>query len=332
MKKVLKRVEISYIEIVEEFQIFKSNLENEVTKKISELGDVVKNDSLLPLIEKNFIVTPPNSFNESLEILKHGEIRYRNEIPPGYQDEEDKLGLQKYGDLVSWTQILKYSKEKRKPIVLIINDLKEDWWIYQAKSRSNQPRYELIKEISDYSNVDFWMYDTNTFLHKSKLYINIEIQDETLEEVKQVVRREDTNYSEIPINNLWVLNHWGSDFASIVNGRMIFKGLRTRLETEGCHVNIINGLDVGSIYKVSCFVRSQPNTTGRFQLWCHDNIGIEPNGSEAAIQYAIPSIEGERCSLRFDAKYNKHLRIHRQYTPGEGQIEVDDIRISKLQS
>jgi hypothetical protein len=138
-------------------------------------------------------------------------------------------------------------------------------------------------------------------------------------------------YLNIPINNTWILNHWGSDVASIEKDKMIFRGTRTRLETDGCHINLKNMLKVGSFYKISCFVKALPNTTGKFQLWCHDNMGIEPNGSSAAIPYATPSIEGERCSLQFEAKFNTNLRIHLQYSPGEGQIEVSDIRITELQ-
>ena len=72
-----------------------------------------------------------------------------------------------------------------------------------------------------------------------------------------------------------------------------------------------------------------PNT-GKFQLWCHDNIGIEPHGVSTAIPDTTPSIEGERCSLKFEAKFNSNLRIHLQYMPGEGQIEISDVRITEL--
>ncbi len=134
----------------------------------------------------------------------------------------------------------------------------------------------------------------------------------------------------IPINDLWELNHWGSDVASIKNGKMVFTGTRTRLETDGCHINLKDLLQIGKFYKVSCFVKAILNTTGEFQLWCHDNIGIDPHGFEKAIPYAIPSVVGERCSLKFEAKFNGNIRIHLQYKPGTGEIEISDIRIIPL--
>lgn len=138
------------------------------------------------------------------------------------------------------------------------------------------------------------------------------------------------NEIEISINNLWILNHWGSDVASIQKGKMIFKGLKTRLETDGSHIDFKDILKIGSFYKVSCFVKSLPNTDGKFQLWCHDKIGIEPQGYSIAIPYATPSIEGDYCSLKFEAKFNTNIRIHLQYMPGNGQIEVSNIKIQEL--
>lgn len=139
------------------------------------------------------------------------------------------------------------------------------------------------------------------------------------------------NTIDIQINNLWNINHWGSDVATIKNGKMIFSGTRTRLGTDGSHIDLKDLLKVGNFYKVSCFTRAVPDTDGKFQLWCHDDIGIEPVGSSAAIPYATPSVDGERCSLRFEAKYNTNIRIHLQYQPGQGQIEVSDIKIVELE-
>ena len=115
-----------------------------------------------------------------------------------------------------------------------------------------------------------------------------------------------------------------------IGDRYIFSGTKTRLETDGCHVDLLGILTVGRLYKVSCFVRASPKTTSKFQLWCHDNAGPETHGSSIAIPYAIPSDEGERCSLRFKAISNSNIRIHFQYSPGEGQIEVSDLRIVEL--
>lgn len=154
----------------------------------------------------------------------------------------------------------------------------------------------------------------------------------TIDKEQNATSENEKSSLNIPINNSWELNHWGSEVAEIKNGEMIFSGKRTRLETDGCHVNLSDILEIGSFYRISCFVKASANTTGKFQLWCHDNIGVDPHGYSKAIQYATPSTTGERCSLRFEAKFNRNIRIHLQYLPGDGQITVSDIRVTKLEN
>jgi hypothetical protein len=179
------------------------------------------------------------------------------------------------------------------------------------------------KRVLDYKRTENVSAEINEIVKEK------EIIPDTLELVSN--ETETINSIEIPIDNSWRLNHWGSDVASIKNGKMIFAGLKTRLGSDGSHIDLKDILKVGSFYKVTCFQKAlNPNTNGKFQLWCHDDIGIEPKGSSAAILYATPSVEGERCSLRFEAKYNTNIRVHLQYEPGEGQIEVSDVRIAEL--
>lgn len=134
---------------------------------------------------------------------------------------------------------------------------------------------------------------------------------------------------KIPINNLWRLNHWGSNCASIVDDKMIFTGTSAPNGTDGSHIDLNNILEVGMTYEISCFARSDSNTNGMFQLWCHDQTGVKPDGSNSSSPYKTPNVEGEIIKLNFKAEYNKNIRIHLQYTPGQGLIEVGDIRIYK---
>ena len=150
----------------------------------------------------------------------------------------------------------------------------------------------------------------------------------------EVIHLPEIESIKIPINyKTWKVNHWGSDVATIENGKMIFKG-KTRLATDGSHIDLKDALKIGSNYKVSCFVKALPKTTGQFQLWCHDNIEIGriPTGAESAVPYAPASTEGAPCTLTFEAKNNPDIRIHFQYSPGDGQIEVSDLRIGELPS
>jgi hypothetical protein len=134
----------------------------------------------------------------------------------------------------------------------------------------------------------------------------------------------------IKIDNAWALNHWGGDCASIESDRMIFKGKKAPLGNEGSHTDLKNFLDYGLSYAIRCYAKSTQGTTGYFQLWCHDNIGAPIHGVEIATEFKRPSLKGEYIELIFKPLFNNDLRIHLQYSPGEGSIEVNHVEIYKL--
>jgi hypothetical protein len=146
---------------------FKSEIQNIIENQKEKLNQILTKDTILEAFQKYFQSTDPLNFNAILEIVAEGKLRYQNEIPPGYLDEENKIGFQKFGYLILWKEILAKSKISGKNIILVINDLKEDWWFYNDKSKPTAPRHELIKEIFDSTKNSFWMYDINSFLFKS---------------------------------------------------------------------------------------------------------------------------------------------------------------------
>ena len=131
------------------------------------------------------------------------------------------------------------------------------------------------------------------------------------------------------MNSLWNLNHWGSNCASIVDNKMIFAGTSAPNGTDGSNIDFLNSLEIGSTYEVTCHVKSTKNSTGKFQLWCHDNSG-EINLVSVLTPYKTPCTKGEIISLVFKPQSNKNIRIHLQYSPGSGQIEVSYVEIFKL--
>lgn len=135
---------------------------------------------------------------------------------------------------------------------------------------------------------------------------------------------------QIHFNEPWNLNHWGSVCASIQGDQMLFKGTTAPKGTDGSHINLLNLLEIGNTYEIVCNAKSSSGTTGLFQLWCHDNTGEKIYGSNAATPYNTPSTKGDVIKLLFRADYNSNIRIHLQYTPGQGQIIISDVRVYKL--
>ncbi len=135
----------------------------------------------------------PSYTNEKLnEIFREGKDRYSKEKPPGYCDSakhkkeqnslstkyEDERSI--YGDLIGWFQIIDKAKEIKKPIILVTNDLKIDWW-QEIDGEKIGPRYELIREIYDNANVKFWMFTMERFSKQAKFESDVirEIQEES---------------------------------------------------------------------------------------------------------------------------------------------------------
>lgn len=139
-------------------------------------------------------------------------------------------------------------------------------------------------------------------------------------------------FKQVTINDAWVVNHWQSNCARIENEKMVFSGTQAPNSTDGSHINLINALEVGKQYEITCFAKSEPNTTGLFQLWCHDQTGKPTHGVNVSTSFKTPSTRGETVSLIFNSDFNEDIRIHLQYTPGLGKIEISDVKIFKLKT
>lgn len=187
---------------VEKFMVQIKSFEDDVCKQIeaaeAEVLAVKTTDDVLDALEKSFKVGREFSFEEIIEITKEGKHRYEYKIPPGYGDfySKDKKGTQIFGDLIIWKQILDFSKENKLPIIFITNDIKkdEDWCYLDKKATEDRilsPREELIKEIKDFSGVDFWMYNLPQFLHNANKYLEASIKEEVIQNISQFLNTKD---------------------------------------------------------------------------------------------------------------------------------------------
>lgn len=163
---------------------FKIALNSILKIKKEELLTFGSKDSVLNFFNENFQFGDEYPYSKTIEIIKEGEFRYRNSIPPGYKDENEKKGFAKYGDLIIWKQILDKAISSNKPIVFIMDDLKEDWWHLDKKNIPILPRIELIEEFKEKNNLSFWMYTSSQFLEKYKN----KIEKDTLLEVNNWIQ------------------------------------------------------------------------------------------------------------------------------------------------
>lgn len=113
-----------------------SGIEGFVSKQVADIENEKNtnysisftNDSILKEIIRIFKSKVGFEFSKDdlHKIIEEGEIRYKQEIPPGFMDIK-KNGEDKYSDLIIWKSIITYAKEKTN-IIFVIDDKKNDWW------------------------------------------------------------------------------------------------------------------------------------------------------------------------------------------------------------
>jgi len=179
-----------------------SSLSEEICEQLNDSKQFhnkrIHKDDILTKIESLFNDKVGNEYekNELEEIYKEGEIRFLDKIPPGYKDngkkDDTSKDVRKFGDLIVWKQILEKSKELKQGIILITDDRKEDWWV-RFKGKTLSPRPELKKEFQLEANQPFHMYQSDRFLEFARDYLNEEINDNAIQEIRDLRRLDERN-------------------------------------------------------------------------------------------------------------------------------------------
>jgi hypothetical protein len=220
-----------------------NSLKKELNKSKQEHPDLIHSDELRDTITSLFDgkVGSPYSEDQLEQIYKRGEKRYRQSIPPGFSDAK-KEGLEKYGDLVLWLQIIDKTKKIKKPIIFVTDDRKEDWW-YKFKGETIGPHPKLVEEIKSEADVLFYMYHTEPFMKHVQDYLKQKVEQKAIEEVREVQRslEERDAYTEVNkalgqmINELdsrrdvWAASRPLSDFVNVTRPLSDYANLTGKL-------------------------------------------------------------------------------------------------------
>jgi hypothetical protein len=136
-------------------------------------------------------VGPPFTEERIVEIVKDGEVRYAQNIPPGFEDRAKHKGSniteeirKRYGDLIIWYQVIEQAKAKQLPVILITGDQKPDWWAEQSGKKLG-PHPALIDEFKTLTGQDFYLYSYHSFLNFANQYLNQKTSAAVIEEVRE---------------------------------------------------------------------------------------------------------------------------------------------------
>jgi hypothetical protein len=168
-----------------------SSVRRDLARKGKEHPDLLQSD---PIRERVTVllqgrVGAPFDGKRLQEIYRTGRDRYAAQVPPGYTD-AGKQDDRQYGDLILWFQVLDYARASKKPVVLVTDDRKDDWW-WRFKGRTIGPRTELVAEVLSEAAVAFYMYQADPFMERARNYLNVQVKQEAIEEVRGVRRRDE---------------------------------------------------------------------------------------------------------------------------------------------
>ena len=189
----LKQFDKDINEFSKQVKLFKKKFDElgiitqkEIDLKSTRIEKLLEEDNVFKELENHFEKGQEISYDDKLKIAKEGSFRYENQIPPGYLDKKEKIGMSVYGDLIIWKEVLKLSQETKKPIILISNDAKEDWWTFRKKEKTKTPRHELIQEFYSLTQLDFWILSSEDFLYQSSINLEIKLDNKLIEELDTI--------------------------------------------------------------------------------------------------------------------------------------------------
>lgn len=125
---------------------------------------------------------------------REGPMRYESLVPPGYKDAADKSkpGYRKYGDLILWLETIDKAKGTEKPVLLITDDRKEDWWL-KRDGKLAGPRPELRNEMNREAGVPFHMLSPLDFVRWASEKLERGISDQAAGEIEELLPRDEAD-------------------------------------------------------------------------------------------------------------------------------------------
>jgi hypothetical protein len=151
------------------------------------------------------------------------------------------------------------------------------------------------------------------------------------------------DFENVPAGLGWSLDFWGqwkpTDYIQVplpsknehylvMRGNdELFKQIPHFQNQGGAYIDLLDKLTYGQTIEITAKVRSKPNTTAQIQLWCND---LHPNPKNRYSEVITPTEEWQEVSLIYTSTQSPHLRLHLLYSPGDGEIQVDQVSIEVL--
>jgi hypothetical protein len=194
LRQIGKHPYIDLTNYQEQISTFFSEIIQKLETGKSNHPDLLENDHIREVLTTLFDGKVGSEFplDEMNTIIKDAKKRFENHIPPGFEDIKTKDGLNAYSDLIIWYQIIEKAKNDKRSIIFVTDELKNDWW-WKFNGKIIGPRPELIEEIVSKANVWFYLYRPDQFLTYSKNYLNQQINQKSLQEIRDIQKQDKEN-------------------------------------------------------------------------------------------------------------------------------------------
>ena len=206
-EKFKKHQHFNYDEILKDYETLNTKTIKDLQNNRDNHPDYLKDDTILKNISELFADKVGEAFEvDKLEsIYKDGIKRYKEKIPPGYEDEIDKKGNSKFGDLILWRQILEKAKKNKTDVILLSDDRKGDWW-NKVKNNTFGPRPDLLKEFNSETQQNIYMYQSERFMKYSEKYYKGIFDENSINEAREIRIQDESDHSQAtPLQRKYLL-------------------------------------------------------------------------------------------------------------------------------
>lgn len=129
---------------------------------------------------------PPLDREAHKRALAEAKLRAEEQRPPGFKD-SGKPAERAAGDYLIWVQVLQEAQSKQRDVLIVTGDVKEDWW-RKEHGEARGPHPELVEEMKAFANVRLFMLRPESLLFRAGPILQINVRDESLQEVERVDR------------------------------------------------------------------------------------------------------------------------------------------------
>lgn len=140
-------------------------------------------------------IGPTYSRQEYYSYMKEATQRFTEKIPPGFEDQ--KKARNKYGDVISWYQLIDRAREVRSPVLLINDDhSKGDWFELGPDNSVKGPMRDLMDEMKREAGVEFYMESAGSFIKRASVFLGLPVDSEAVDDAEKVAAQAGQNDKE----------------------------------------------------------------------------------------------------------------------------------------